>query len=314
MKTLQPILFSIFLIQAPNLHAVNHTTTENNHSYKLPATPSIPKTTWLGISTGPVPSALRHQLHRLIPANQGVLVTAISPSSPAEKAGLQKNDVLLSYNDQKLYSPMQLSGLVRSEKPEQNISLQIVQQGQLKMLQIPLGTRNTPVPSQRYTHPYPPFGLHEPRQPNFNGQALAWDSFESVQVNTLPDGRYHAEVRYKGRDNDMKSFIFEGKRKEIIEQISKEPDLPLNKKNALLRALNLRQENFFQDPFFQQGPFNHPFFQNNPFNRPFPPQFNQPNNGYLNQGSPFNDPLFWNYFQRSFPTPPQIPRYKESRI
>ena len=230
---------------------------------------------WLGVRLGAIPTILRSQLASVIPSGQGVMITAVTNNSPAAKAGLQQHDVILNSGDQKIYSSQQLSGLVKAAQPTSKINLTIVRGGKVQDITVTLGKRNkpaTPYWQQQWPQARSPFGsgwqmpsLPRLQPPTLQGKqqsATSWDSFESVQVKTLPDGGYHAEVKYKDSQNNEKSFTFEGKREEIIKQIKKQKDLPENKKHALLNALNMNPSSIFKQPFFQQGnPFNDPFFQ-----------------------------------------------------
>ena len=237
---------------------------------------------WLGITLDRVPSALSSQLSEIIPSGQGVLVVSVSHNSPAEKAGIKVNDVLLSVDGQKLYSAGQLSGLIRNTQPGSKVNFKAIQQGKVKDIPVVLGKRTI--------HPWQsnPLSLGNGSTPlNQMPQTKVFGSFESVQVRTLADGRYHAEVSYKNEANKTEQFTFEGKREEIIEQIKKHKTLPDDKKQSLINALNMNlgaglgmpfsgslfNHPFFNQPFFQgnnlwQG-FNDPFFQNNLFNDPF---------------------------------------------
>ena len=234
-------------------------------------TPIKNQTTWLGVILATIPPALGAQLNNIIPSGQGVLVQSVIPNSPAAKAGIEANDVLLNYGDQKLYSPSQLSGLIKATQSGKQMDMQVVSHGQLKTITVTLEAQQSrPQTSQRA-----PFWQHIPPSsrlapPNIQGDqqnnATAWDSFESVQVKTLPNGNYHAEVSYKDNNNETKSFTFEGKKEEIIEQIQKQKDLPKDKQQALLNALNMRPmqpfQSLFNAPFFQRDPFSDPFFKN----------------------------------------------------
>jgi hypothetical protein len=135
-----------------------------------------------------------------------------------------------------------------------------------------------PMPLQRMSPPHT-------SQAN-GGKAHSWNSFESVQVRTLEDGRYHAEVSYKDEKDNMKRFTFEGKQEEIIQQINQQKDLPQEKKQALLNALNMKPDDLFNT---------HPFF-NSPML--FPPMF---------RGNPFNDP----FFQQGFPMMPDYNSFSQ---
>jgi hypothetical protein len=248
------------------------------------------ETAWLGISLGNVPPALFSQLGQIIPPGQGVLVRGVIPDSPAAKAGIHADDVLLAYGDQKLYSARQLAGLVRADRPDRSVAVQVVQQGQLKTLTVTLGKRSLPAS----TPGSGPFGWHTPmmlhRQMPYwpqmapgngsSGKPLAWSEFESVQVQTLPNGRYRAEVTYKDNANNRKQFSFEGTQEEIRDQIQKNASLPEDKKQALLDALNMNAETWLNPPMFEGNPFNDSFFQDNPFDedffRGFPPMHAPP--------------------------------------
>src|SRR5690242_20634972 len=69
---------------------------------------------WLGVSTEEAPDLLTSQLG--LQAGAGLLITYVAADSPAAKAGLQKNDVLVQLEDQLLLYPAQLRKLVRMHK------------------------------------------------------------------------------------------------------------------------------------------------------------------------------------------------------
>ena len=234
-----------------------------------PSQVSSNQSTWLGVSLATVSVALSAQLNDLIPAGQGVLVQNVIPNSPAAKAGIQNNDVLLNYGNQKLYSPSQLAGLIKAAQAGNQAEIQLVSHGQLKTINVTLEAQ----PQTRQASQGNPFWQSMPSSrlapSTAQGQTnntTAWDSFESVQVKTLANGNYHAEVSYKDKNNETKKFTFEGKKEEIVDQIQKQKDLPKDKQQALLNALNMRPSQTFQSlfnsPMFQRDPLNDPFFNN----------------------------------------------------
>jgi hypothetical protein len=77
--------------------------------------------TWLGLATDEASEALISQL-RLDPG-VGLIVTYVAPDSPAAKAGLQKNDVLVEFDGQALVHPSQLRKLVHVRKDGDAIKL-----------------------------------------------------------------------------------------------------------------------------------------------------------------------------------------------
>jgi S1-C subfamily serine protease len=64
----------------------------------------------------------------------GVVVMDIVPKGPAEKAGLQRYDVILEYNRDKVASSEQLINLVRKTKPGSSVALLIMRDGQTKLV------------------------------------------------------------------------------------------------------------------------------------------------------------------------------------
>jgi len=234
---------------------------------------------WLGVYLRPVPDALAAQLADLMPAGEGVLVDEVEEGSPAAKAGVQAHDILLALGDQKLYSPAQLSRLVGSGKAGGEVDLQLIHAGKLQTVKVAITPRSPSAMARPAPYPRHSYGRAMPRPPQRapGAQArpiapLAWDSFESVEVKTLQDGRYHAEVSFKNDKNETKTFTFEGKKEDIIAQINEQADLPKEKREALLDALNMNERDLMR-PFrslFQHGnPFNDPFFNENPFDDSF---------------------------------------------
>lgn len=301
--------------------ALTDTTASAENRLSVPSSVT-PQPAWLGVSARHVPMVLRDQLAKLIPANQGLLITSVSPESPADRAGLKQNDVLLSYDNQKLYSPAQLFNLVRSDQAERSVEVQVIQQSQLKTLQVQLDKFEqwsaqpySPFNHQAFSQRIPPlydFRLNEFFNNNSMARdSMAWDSFESVQVNTLPDGRYRAEVSFKNNDNKTQTFTFEGEREVIIEQINNQSDLPLDKKNSLLNALQMNPDPFFNHPFFnrpffQQHPFNSRFFKKPAAKQPFLRErtFNAPPARYSNRPSLRHDYFTGPYVNQPAPNPP----------
>ncbi|HHJ34974.1 MAG TPA: PDZ domain-containing protein [Gammaproteobacteria bacterium] len=232
---------------------------------------TVQREAWLGLTLETIPPILRSQLGAIIPERQGVIITSVLNNSPAEKSGLQKHDIILNVGDEKIYSPRQLAELIKATPPESDMHLTIVRQSKVMEITATLGAHDRlarpqwPQPGQRWSMPPIP-DFQAPGYPGNNQTTMSWDSFESVQVNTLPDGRYHAEVKYKDPQGNQKGFTFEGNRDEIVSQINQQKDLPPAKKQALLNALDMNPNAIFKQPFFQgrnfnDDPFADPFFQ-----------------------------------------------------
>jgi hypothetical protein len=77
--------------------------------------------TWLGVSTEEASEALAEQLG--LPAGEGLLINYVAPESPAAKAGLKKNDVLVGFGQQMLVHPAQLRKLVKMHKDGEEVKV-----------------------------------------------------------------------------------------------------------------------------------------------------------------------------------------------
>jgi hypothetical protein len=76
---------------------------------------------WLGLATEESSEALAAQLG--LQAGEGLLVTYVAANSPAAKASLQKNDLLIEFEGQKLVLPAQLRKLVQMRKEGDKVAL-----------------------------------------------------------------------------------------------------------------------------------------------------------------------------------------------
>ena len=250
--------------------------------------PIINTKTWLGVSLTTVPPVLARHLGELLPENQGVMIQAVVPGSPAAQAGLKPYDIILSFNDQQLYSAKQLAGLVAASKADDDVTLKIVRNGSKQTLKVKLGSHKVapqaPVfPRQRQPmlgmnqHPVMPQGMIPPNfwnrpftAPQFNHPLVppqgkitkpsvktnVMQQFESISIHSLDGKRYHAEVEYQENGGEKKKFVFEGTYDEIRKQIQQNKELPESKKNSLLNALKTNPDQLLPDMFmsFPQMP------------------------------------------------------------
>jgi len=85
---------------------------------------------WIGIAMEPVQEVVASQLS--LAPGEGVVVNHVAPESPAAKAGLQANDILLRFDDQIIVEPAQLRKLVAMKKPGENVKLTYLRKGERK--------------------------------------------------------------------------------------------------------------------------------------------------------------------------------------
>jgi hypothetical protein len=82
---------------------------------------------YLGIVTGVVSDELHAQLD--LPDDCGLVVRQVVPGSPAEKAGLMANDLLLTFGGRNVTSPLEFTEMVQETRGGTKVRLDIVRRG-----------------------------------------------------------------------------------------------------------------------------------------------------------------------------------------
>jgi membrane-associated protease RseP (regulator of RpoE activity) len=196
---------------------------------------------YLGVLVGPVPDALRAQLGGVLPSGQGVLIRDVEAGSPAAEAGLKAYDVLIGFDDQKLYSPDQLTDLVRGDRPDTTVKLSLVRAGSVQNIQVTLGQVEAqpeaavPQLGMRVPrhHPGPYATSPGPSQGN-------WESFDALSLKKLEDGSFKAAIQYRSDEGKLVKQEFTGSLDSIRQQVMGEQNLPPVERHQLLEALSAR--------------------------------------------------------------------------
>ncbi|HEX6268321.1 MAG TPA: DegQ family serine endoprotease [Burkholderiales bacterium] len=106
----------------------------------------------LGIGIQPVTKELAQSFK--LDSTDGVVVVQVEPGSPAEKAGLQVGDVILTYNGKKIVEGNMLPRLVGATKPGQQAKLEVLRKGERRTLGATIG--EMPSSSERTAAAKPP--------------------------------------------------------------------------------------------------------------------------------------------------------------
>ncbi|MCO6496556.1 MAG: PDZ domain-containing protein [Chitinophagaceae bacterium] len=75
--------------------------------------------------------------------DKGAEVTEVSQGSPAEKAGLQKGDIITKVDNTAIDGPEALSKAIRALKPDQKVSISILRNGKKQNISATLGSNNS---------------------------------------------------------------------------------------------------------------------------------------------------------------------------
>lgn len=97
---------------------------------------------YLGVGVVDIDSPERAKALKL-PEERGVEVTRVSEGSPAEKAGLKEQDVILEFNGERVDSVEKLVRLVRETPIGRSVKLLISRNGQTQTLTAVIGDRRT---------------------------------------------------------------------------------------------------------------------------------------------------------------------------
>ena len=91
---------------------------------------------WIGIKIQPNTPEIADSLG--ISANQGVVVSGVTEQGPAQKAGLQAGDIVLSFNHQPIDNTKNLSRLIAETKIGTPAPIEIWRSGQKQTLTVPI--------------------------------------------------------------------------------------------------------------------------------------------------------------------------------
>ena len=148
---------------------------------------SMEKATYLGIVTTSVEGALATQLD--LPRGVGLTVDYIDPDSPV--AGkLEQHDVLHKINGQILVNHPQLSVLIRSMKPGDEVNIDLLRKGKPLAVKVTLAEKALPPLSSMGQDPFPHLHINPPRMHSFKFDDNDWlgpkfgpDFFDNMEKN-----------------------------------------------------------------------------------------------------------------------------------
>jgi membrane-associated protease RseP (regulator of RpoE activity) len=96
-------------------------------------------TPWLGVYTQDLSAGLREGLDY---RGEGVLVNRVLDGSPADKAGIQKGDVIARFNSRQVNDSDDLRTLVSSARVGQSVAVQVVRDGSRRTFNVRLEDRS----------------------------------------------------------------------------------------------------------------------------------------------------------------------------
>lgn len=124
-----------------------------------------PRRGWLGVKIQSVTDDIAETLG--LQENTGALVSAVTPGSPAEKAGLQSGDVILKFDGKDISTMRGLPKIVAQTVINKSVPVEILRKGTKQTVNVTVGLlieEPEPVPA-KVTAPTPPPAPAEPDKP-----------------------------------------------------------------------------------------------------------------------------------------------------
>jgi membrane-associated protease RseP (regulator of RpoE activity) len=191
---------------------------------------------FLGVAVEPLPPAFASQLPGAIKNGAGILVVDVAEGSPAAKAGLKADDILVSYDDQRLYSSEQFVKLVQNDKSDRQVKLGVIHNGKHEEIEAELGERPA-AERQQVWGAHWPMQMRGERPTAENNREDEWRSFDSLTLSRVDKDHYKAEIKFRDDHGKLESRAFQGTREQIRNDVEAQKDLPANERNQLLRAI-----------------------------------------------------------------------------
>jgi C-terminal processing protease CtpA/Prc len=110
---------------------------QSRQEKSITVTTTSPRQGWLGVQIQDLTSQKAKELK--IKTEEGALVTDVTPDSPAEKAGIKKNDVVVEFNGRTIYDSEDLTKAVRRAKSGTTAAVVVDRSDGKKTLQVTLG-------------------------------------------------------------------------------------------------------------------------------------------------------------------------------
>jgi serine protease Do len=92
---------------------------------------------WLGVTIQHLTPELAKQFD--IKEERGVLIGDVVEGSPAEKAGLQRGDIIVEFEGKKVEDPNQIRNMVANTEPGQTVEFQIIRENKRETKKITIG-------------------------------------------------------------------------------------------------------------------------------------------------------------------------------
>jgi S1-C subfamily serine protease len=136
-----------------------------------------PQEGWLGVYVQDINHALKEAMD--LKSEKGVLIRDVVEDSPADKAGIETEDVVVAFDGKKVTDTEQFLMMVKKTSPGDEVELSIVRDGKEKTLTITLGKAPESKLRERQIPQFTPPNVQPPK---INPQIYKFSSFSGVRI------------------------------------------------------------------------------------------------------------------------------------
>jgi len=122
------------------------------------------KRAWLGVSVEDMSDRLARRMN--VKTEKGALVNSVSDDSPAEKAGIKEDDIIVSFNGKAIDDARDLTRAVEKTEPGKNVECVVIRRNDRKTIQVMVAK---PPKAMTFRAPRAPMALVRPRHFDFMG-------------------------------------------------------------------------------------------------------------------------------------------------
>lgn len=187
--------------------------------------PTVNVAAYIGVKVDILSEQLAAQIPDDITIGQGILVTGFGEVSPGKDAGLQENDIIISYNRQPLTHPAVFIEMVRKDKPDNLATLKIVRAGEVSNIQVKLGKQE--------------YALTE-KQIEYRQNMLS-KGFDGLIVKQFDDDDFSAAIRYLAPDGIVRSHTFTGTYAKMKYEVANANFISVPGRQAIIEAVSERK-------------------------------------------------------------------------
>lgn len=181
---------------------------------------------YMGTRVDLLPENLAAQLPEDVLVGQGIMVTGFTKDSPAEKAGVQTYDILLTYDRHALMHPQKFIDLIRNDQVGREVKLTLVRKGKIISIPVTLTSQQYELDEDQLDYQY-------------NLQVMGYDG---MRINQLSKNHFKAVIRYLDPENVVRRKTFTGEYKKILYDIQMTPDLSKIAKHDLSKAITKQKD------------------------------------------------------------------------